>query len=81
MNQLAFPLLSLVIFLPLFGGVVTLFLRKDTAIKWWALIVTVANFFISLPLYFYFQSGTAEMQFVEHIPWMAELGVSYHPGH
>jgi NADH-quinone oxidoreductase subunit M len=80
MNQLGFPLLSLVIFLPLCGAVVTLFLRKDTAIKWWALIVTVANFFISLPLYFTFQSGTAQMQFVEHIPWMPELGVSYYLG-
>jgi NADH-quinone oxidoreductase subunit M len=80
MNQLGFPLLSLVIFLPLCGAVVTLFLRKNTAVKWWALIVTVANFIISLPLYFYFQSGTAEMQFVEHIPWMPALGVSYHLG-
>ena len=80
MNQLGFPLLSLVIFLPLFGAVVTLFLRKDTAIKWWALFVTVANFIISLPLYFYFQSGPAEMQFVEHIPWMPDLGVSYYLG-
>jgi len=80
MNQLGFPLLSLVIFLPLVGAVVTLFLRKDTAIKWWVLFVTVANFFLSLPLYFYFQSGTAEMQFVEHFPWMPELGVSYYLG-
>jgi NADH-quinone oxidoreductase subunit M len=80
MNQLGFPLLSLVIFLPLFGAVVTLFLRKDTVIKWWALFVTVANFIISLPLYFTFQSGTAEMQFVEHVPWMPELGVSYYLG-
>ncbi|TEU14042.1 MAG: NADH-quinone oxidoreductase subunit M [Anaerolineales bacterium] len=80
MNQPDFHLLSLVIFLPLCGAVVTLFLRKDTAIKWWALIVTVANFFISLPLYFAFQSGTAEMQFVEHVPWMPDLGVSYHLG-
>jgi hypothetical protein len=30
MNQLGFPLLSLVIFLPLCGAVVTLFLRKDS---------------------------------------------------
>jgi NADH-quinone oxidoreductase subunit M len=80
MNQLGFPLLSLVIFLPLFGAVVTLLLRKDTAVKWWALMVTVANFILSLPLYFYFQSGTAEMQFVEHIPWMPGLGVSYYLG-
>ncbi len=80
MDQLGFPLLSLVIFLPLFGAVVTLFLRKDAAIKGWAVIVTVANFIISLPLYFYFQSGTAEMQFVEHIPWMPNLGVSYYLG-
>jgi NADH-quinone oxidoreductase subunit M len=80
MNQLGFPLLSLVIFLPLCGVVVMLFLRKDTVIKWWALVVTVANFLISLPLYFTFQSGTAKMQFVEHIPWMPDLGVSYHLG-
>ena len=44
MNQLGFPLLSIVLFLPLAGSVVTLFLgRKRRVIKIWALTVTLAD--------------------------------------
>ena len=42
--------------------------------------MAVANFLLSLLLFFYFQSETAGMQFVENVPWIPSLGVSYHLG-
>ncbi len=81
MNQLGFPILSLIMFLPLAGVLVGTFIgrEKALALKWWALIVTLADFLLSLILYFRWVN-TAEMQFVERVPWIAELGISYHLG-
>jgi NADH-quinone oxidoreductase subunit M len=77
-----FPILSLITFLPLLGALGILFVKaeKEALIKWLALSVAVANFLLSLPLFFYFQPQTAEMQFVENVPWIPSLGVSYHLG-
>ncbi|MFB0546789.1 MAG: NuoM family protein [Anaerolineae bacterium] len=54
MNQLGFPILSLIMFLPLAGALVATFIgrEKALALKWWALIVTFADFRLSLILYF-----------------------------
>ena len=93
MNELGFPILSLITFLPLLGALGILFVpstgsghrnaRKAALVKWLALGVAVANFLLSLLLFFYFQSETAAglgMQFVENVPWIPSLGVSYHLG-
>jgi NADH-quinone oxidoreductase subunit M len=85
-----FPILSLITFLPLLGVLGILFVpstgsghgkaEKEAIIKWLALGVAVATFLLSLPLFFYFQPETAGMQFVENVPWIPSLGVSYHLG-
>ena len=82
MNQLDFPILSLITFLPLAGALVILFIpsEKVRTIKNWAVAVAAVDFVISLALYFYFQSDSAQMQFVEHVPWIENLGISYHFG-
>ncbi len=82
MNEVGFPILSLITFLPLLGALGILFVnaRKEALVKWLALGVAVANFLLSLFLFFYFQSETAGMQFVENVPWIPSLGVSYHLG-
>ena len=44
MNQLGFPLLSIIIFLPLAGALVTLFLGRNRKVtKIWALVVTLVD--------------------------------------
>ena len=40
----------------------------------------IITFFISLHLYFNFDSTTASMQFVQNIPWINSFGISYHVG-
>jgi NADH-quinone oxidoreductase subunit M len=53
--------------------------RRDL-IRWTAFLTAVATFILSLPLWFRFDSGTWQMQFVEKTPWIAQFGISYHVG-
>jgi NADH-quinone oxidoreductase subunit M len=83
MSQPDFPLLSLIVFLPLAGALVLLVFFKETqrsAIRWWALLVSAVEFVISLWLLFGWQTKGG-MQFVDGpADWIPELGVSYHLG-
>jgi NADH-quinone oxidoreductase subunit M len=81
MNQLGFPLLTVVILLPLAGALVALFLGKNrSVIKVWALIVTLANLLLACLLWGFFDYGRAGMQFVDQIPWIGSLGINYRVG-
>jgi len=76
-------LLSLAIWMPIAFGVVLLALGRDEharVVRWVALIGALASFLVTLPLYAGFQLGTAEMQFVEKMPWMERFNVFYHLG-
>ncbi len=77
-----YPILSLITFLPLVGALVLLLVprRNEGTIKTFALAVSLVDFVVSLLLYAYFQGGTAAMQFVESVPWIRELGISYQLG-
>ncbi|MEW6218322.1 MAG: NADH-quinone oxidoreductase subunit M [Thermodesulfobacteriota bacterium] len=77
LNHLGWPILSVLIFLPLAGAAVLLVLRSEEGSKYWTLAVTAANAALSLPLYFNFQTGTAQYQFGEHLPWIRALDVNY----
>ncbi len=79
MNPLGFPVLSVIVFLPLLGALVlALFFRSENeeAMKGWALAVTVVDFLFSILLLMGWQS-TNEMQYVENLPWVPRLGISY----
>jgi NADH-quinone oxidoreductase subunit M len=82
MNQISFPILTLITFFPLLGAVVLLFLDKENkeAIRRITLVVTLLEFIFSLPLFFNFRLDTAAMQFVEGIPWIPDYGITYHLG-
>ena len=77
--NMTYPLLSLVIFLPLGGAVVLMLLPRGnpSLAKIWALVLTIIEFIVSLPLFFNFNEKTAAMQFVEDVQWFPELGISY----
>ena len=51
MNQLSYPILSTVIFLPMFGALLILITRRawESLSKWIALATSIATFFLSLP--------------------------------
>jgi NADH-quinone oxidoreductase subunit M len=75
-------LLSLLIWLPIAGGVVTLLLgdRRLGAARWVALLTSVATFLASIPLWTGFARGTAVFQFVERAPWIPTFNADYHLG-
>jgi len=44
------------------------------------LVVSVIEFLISIPLFTNFKNSYGGMQFEQQIPWLTDLGVSYHVG-
>ena len=74
-------LLSVLIWLPIFGGAATLLLsRKPEAARWLALAVAVATLLIGLPLYTAFDMASPAMQFVQDLAWIPAFGIRYHLG-
>ncbi|HEY5807547.1 MAG TPA: NADH-quinone oxidoreductase subunit M, partial [Povalibacter sp.] len=65
--------------LPILGGVALLVLgeRSIAAGRWIALATTLVTFALSLLLYTNFDTTTAEMQFVERLPWISALNSWY----
>ena len=77
--------LSLIIFFPLIGALLLVVLSivkkdSDNDLKIAALVISLIEFVISLPLFFNFQKGFAGIQFEINIPWLSEFGVNYHLG-
>lgn len=74
------PLLSIITFLPLVGGLILLALPGAKLQKWWALLVSLATFAVSCLLWVWWQAGEAGMQFVEKWPWVPEFNIQYFLG-
>ena len=78
------PLLSVLIWLPIAGAIAVMLigskLQAGGLARWTALGVSLLAFVVSLPLAMNFQPGTAEMQFVERVPWVERFGAFYHLG-
>jgi NADH-quinone oxidoreductase subunit M len=72
-------ILSIVLFTPLVGLLVLLFIPSSNAraIKIWANLAAFAGFLVSLPLVFNFDRNK-DFQFVEHASWIPSIGASYH---
>jgi len=78
-----FPLLSLVIWAPILGGVLVLFASKEEQAgmaKIIALAAAVITFLFTIPLYTSFDLATHQMQFVENTPWIPAFNINYHLG-
>ena len=78
-----FPLLSLVIWVPiLVGGLVLATGSDQNAVlaRWLALAGALAGFIVAIPLYMGFVLGTPAMQFVELVPWIPAFNIHYHLG-
>lgn len=76
------PILSTLIWLPILAGLLILFVGRDrdTFTKWFALIVSIVTFIISLPLWTGFDTSTSSMQFVEKISWIPQFNIQYYLG-
>ncbi len=74
-------ILSVVLFTPLFGLFVLLFLPSGNKrlVKLWANAISFVGFLVSLPLVFNFDH-TKDFQFIEKAPWIPSIGANYHIG-
>jgi NADH-quinone oxidoreductase subunit M len=83
MNLVLHPL-TLTTFLPLVGVLVILFLKPEwkNAIRWVALLTSIATFAISVVMLTYFQVGNPDIQMEINTPWFqfANWTISYHLG-
>ena len=75
-------LLSVLVWLPIVGGLAVLALgdRQVGAARWLALATSVATFLLSLLLWAGFDSSTAAFQFVEKLAWIPLFNSTYHLG-
>lgn len=82
MNQLSYPVLTTVIFVPVLGALFILILKRawETAIKWVAFFTSVLTFIFSIPLFTHFDKTTHKMQFVEKHPWITSWNINYYLG-
>jgi NADH-quinone oxidoreductase subunit M len=85
LNAAGFPLLSLLTFLPLVGGVVIMMIRGPEAAvaanaRWTALWTSLIVFALSLVLWFKFDTSSADFQFVEEVAWLPQWGINYKMG-
>jgi NADH-quinone oxidoreductase subunit M len=82
-NELGWPILSWVVFLPGVGGLIILFFvrkHQENLIRWLANIFAFLGFLISLPLWFYFDPAGPQFQFPEQHDWIPSIGVQYFLG-
>lgn len=76
------PILSILIFFPLLGAVLLLFVDRKAAlfIKVFTLVFSLVELVVSIPLFFLFDDKATVMQFTEKVPWFPEWGISYFLG-
>jgi NADH-quinone oxidoreductase subunit M len=72
-------LLSILIWLPIASGVLILALgdRNIVAGRWVALGGSLAALLLSVPLWTHFSTDTAELQFLEKLPWIPRFDAYY----
>jgi NADH-quinone oxidoreductase subunit M len=75
------PLLSLVIWLPILGGLIVLVNGDDNIwVRPLSLLMSLLTLVASLVLYAGFDLSTHEMQFVEKAVWISAYDINYHLG-
>jgi len=72
-------ILSILVFFPAIAGLLGFVVNKESA-KAYGVTVAAIEFFLSLWLWFSFDTANAGMQFVEMIPLIPDFGISYYLG-
>src|ERR1044071_5207985 len=77
-----FPILSLLTWLPMAGGLLVLAFgdKRIQAGRWLALITSLAVLVASIPLYTHFDSSTHAFQFIERFNWIPAFHADYYFG-
>ncbi len=78
----SWPILSVLIWLPMLGGALALALgnQRAQAARWLALGVALLTFALSIPLLTGFDYAATAMQFVERREWVPAYDIQYHLG-
>jgi NADH-quinone oxidoreductase subunit M len=72
------PLLSILIGLPIVGAIgVLAFGRRPDVARWLTLLVALATFVLSVPLWLHYDAASGGMQFIESHAWIDALKVFY----
>ena len=76
------PILTILTFLPLAGALVLLFVprQQEALIRYFTLVLTLAVFLLSLPLFTAFDGANSGFQFEENRSWIPSAGIGYHLG-
>jgi NADH-quinone oxidoreductase subunit M len=77
-----FPVLSVIVFTPILAGILILLIpgHRKQEIRVTALAASVFVLFLSVWVYFSYDYVTAGYQFLEKVPWLPALGISYFVG-
>src|SRR6266852_2475551 len=76
-------MLSLILFIPVAGAVLLALMPRQAegSLKTTAFVVSLASFAVSVAMAFAFNAGdNGRYQFVEHHPWVPQLGIYYSLG-
>src|SRR3972149_5893936 len=75
-------ILTVVMFFPLAGALLLLFLPKDSKdlIRLLANVIGFGGFLVSLPLVMWFEADLPDLQFVEKADWIPSIGARYSLG-
>ena len=73
-----FPILTCLLFFPLVGAAVLWLFDDEDLIRTSALTITLVELALAIFVLMRFVPDSPAMQFVEHVPWIPALGISYH---
>ena len=78
----SWPLLSLLIWLPIIGGGLVLAMgnARANAARWTSLVIALVVLVLSIPLLGSFDLGNAGLQFIERREWIPAYDIQYHLG-
>lgn len=73
------PILSLTLFMPVIGAIIIMILprEQERTIRYVAAATTLISLVLSLLVAIGYDRSLGGMQFIENIPWTADLGVTY----
>ena len=78
------PLLTVIIFLPLVGSLIILLIKEDSInsnnIRWAALWTSLGTFSLSCLIWIFFDSSYSSYQFVEKYKWFSDFNFYYYVG-
>ncbi len=82
MESVSFPLLSAIVFTPLLGALLLIFVDRENLLlqRWVALVSMAVVLVLALIVYFGFDPSRLTMQFEEKRLWVPGIGIAYHLG-